>query len=157
MRSRLIGILPFAMAVSLAAAIASALTQTTVDFWYPQLVKPEWAPPRALFAPVWSLLYATIAIAGWQFWRRSIPKDRAVPLSLWGTQLALNAAWPGVFFALKNPALGSAVIILLLAFIVATIVAFYRRVPSAAYWLLPDALWVAYATALTIAVWGLNR
>ena len=37
---------------------------------YANLRQPGWAPPSWLFGPVWSLLYAMIAVAGWLVWRR---------------------------------------------------------------------------------------
>ena len=31
--------------------------------WYSQLIKPTWAPPSWLFGPVWTVLYAIIAVS----------------------------------------------------------------------------------------------
>jgi benzodiazapine receptor len=31
--------------------------------WYSQLVKPVWAPPSWIFGPVWTVLYAIIAVS----------------------------------------------------------------------------------------------
>lgn len=31
---------------------------------------PRWAPPAALFAPVWTVLYVLMAIAAFRVWRR---------------------------------------------------------------------------------------
>ena len=30
-----------------------------------RLAKPSWRPPNRLFAPVWAVLYRTIAVSGW--------------------------------------------------------------------------------------------
>jgi len=37
--------------------------------WYERLAKPSWCPPNWLFAPVWTVLYLTIAVSGWLVWR----------------------------------------------------------------------------------------
>ena len=39
--------------------------------WYEQLKKPSWRPPNRLFAPVWTILYVMIAVAGWLIWREA--------------------------------------------------------------------------------------
>ena len=31
--------------------------------WYATLLKPTWAPPSWVFGPIWSVLYAIIAIS----------------------------------------------------------------------------------------------
>jgi len=61
-----------------------------------------------------------------------------------------------VFFGLQKIGAAVAVILLLEAAIVATIVAFRRIDGLAAALLLPYALWVAFATVLNIAIWRLN-
>ena len=71
--------------------------------WYEALQKPPLNPPNWIFAPVWSALYLAVAVAGWLVWR-SGPTSR-LPLALWGSQLALNAAWSWLFFGLERPGL----------------------------------------------------
>ena len=74
-----------------------------------------------------------------------------------GIQLVLNALWPGFFFALRNPLLGSIEIVVLMGLVIATTVSFGRRDPTAALLMGPYCLWISYATALTVAVWLMNR
>src|SRR5688572_33129170 len=59
--------------------------------WYEHLVKAPWTPPNWVFAPVWTLLYISIALAGWLVWRAK--KGVSTALALWLGQLLLNAAW----------------------------------------------------------------
>jgi translocator protein len=58
--------------------------------WYEQLSKPSWRPPNWLFAPVWALLYLTIAISGWLVWREvGFARMSALPLGIYLLQLLL--------------------------------------------------------------------
>ncbi|MCP2329242.1 tryptophan-rich sensory protein [Hamadaea flava] len=54
----------FLAAVTLTAAVGVLGVSGTADE-YATLDQPSWAPPSWLFGPVWTLLYALIAIAGW--------------------------------------------------------------------------------------------
>src|SRR3546814_732806 len=80
----------------------------------------------------------------------------ALPMTLFGFQLALNCAWSFLFFGLRSPGLGLIGIILLLAAILATMTAFGRVRPLAGWLLLPYLLWVGYAAALNFAIWRMN-
>lgn len=121
--------------------------------WYAGLQKPFFNPPPWIFAPVWSVLYILIAVAGWLVWSKD-PKSPA--MWLWVVQLALNFLWTPVFFALHRPGLAVVVIVALLAAILA-FMAQARRLDRVAAWLfLPYALWVAFATLLNTAIWWLN-
>ena len=57
------GTLPlFVVAVAVAAVFGS---QFMPGEWYRALAKPSWNPPNWVFAPVWTVLYVMIAVAGW--------------------------------------------------------------------------------------------
>ena len=63
---------------------------TSPGEWYAQLAKPSFNPPGWIFAPVWTLLYVLIAIAGWHVWLY----DRdGWTMKLWWFQLVLNFLW----------------------------------------------------------------
>lgn len=127
--------------------------------WYGTLQRPPGTPPDWLFAPVWTLLYASIGVAAWLVWRRvdvAAHRKRAA-LRLWGWQLMGNALWSPAFFGLNNAALGLAVIVVLLAAVALTIRAFWPLQRGAAALLVPYLTWVAFATYLNIGFWWLNR
>ena len=124
--------------------------------WYSRLDKPRWRPPDWLFAPVWTLLYAMIALSGWLVWREKGLADASVPLTAYAVQLVLSAAWTPIFFGLRRPGLAAIEIAILWASIVATIFFLYPVSPSAAGLLVPYLVWVSFAAALNISIWRRN-
>jgi benzodiazapine receptor len=135
------------------AAIGGVVTNGSVRSWYPMLTKPAWNPPGWVFGPVWTALYAMMAVAAWLTWRQD---GWGGALALFGVQLALNAAWSLLFFGLHRIDLALADIVLLWAAIVATTAAFWKVAPVAGWLFVPYLLWVTFATALNFALWKLN-
>jgi tryptophan-rich sensory protein len=142
--------------VSLAAGGVGALATRNAREFYASLAKPAWAPPGWLFGPVWTVLYVLMGVAAWLVWRSAGWRGASGALSLFLVQLLCNAAWSWIFFAWRRGALAFADIVLLLALIVATMLAFARVHGLAALLLLPYLAWVLFATALTYAIWRGN-
>jgi translocator protein len=124
--------------------------------WYAQLAKPEWTPPDWVFAPVWTVLYTVMAVAGWLVWRTRGLGGAQQAFTFFGAQLILNAAWSWIFFGRQQPGLAAIEIVMLWVAIAATIVAFWRIRPMAGALLLPYLAWVSFAAALNFAIWRLN-
>ena len=140
-----------------AGIIGSLFTAPSIPTWYATLAKPEWNPPSWVFAPVWTTLYALIGIAAFLVWRKRTFDGRVnFALGVYGVQLILNALWSIIFFGMKNPKLAFFEILVLDAFIVATIVLFYRIRKSAGFLLVPYLLWALFATYLNYTIWFLN-
>lgn len=154
-RRQAVGLLGWAIVTLLAAALGARASISAADF-YANLTLPAWAPPAGVFGPVWTVLYAVMALAVWLVWRQGGWRAAAPALALYLLQLALNVLWSWLFFGWKQGALAFADIALLLALIVATIVAFHRVRPAAAWLLLPYLAWVTFASALNYAVWQAN-
>jgi tryptophan-rich sensory protein len=144
------------LAIVLGAAAAAAIASIPAPEFYAQLAKPSWAPPAWLFGPVWSVLYLMIAVSAWLIWLRRAQPGVRLGLWLFMLQLVLNAAWTWLFFHWHRGALSFAEILLFWLATVATIVAFHRVRPVAAYLLLPYLAWASFATTLTYAVWQRN-
>jgi len=142
--------------VSLAAGAVGALGSRRARVFYAGLVRPTWAPPGWLFGPVWTALYLLMGVSAWLVWRTAGWAGAAGALSLFLGQLICNALWSWFFFAWRRGALAFADVLLLLGLIVATILAFAQVHRVAAVLLLPYLAWVAYAAALTYAVWRAN-
>lgn len=143
-----------------AGAIGAIASRNAGDF-YGALARPAWAPPGWLFGPVWSALYLLMGIAAWLVWRaRPVTPtgrtSRRRGLALFVGQLALNALWTWLFFAWREGAMALGEIILLWIAVAITAWYFNRVRPLAAWLLVPYLGWVAFATALTWAVWQGN-
>ena len=141
---------------TLAAGAVGALATRHARAFYGGLIRPAWAPPGWLFGPVWTALYLLMGVAAWLVWRTAGWTGATVALSLFLAQLICNAAWSWFFFAWRRGDLAFADVSLLLGLIVATIFAFAHVHRLAAILLLPYLAWVAFAAALTRAVWRAN-
>jgi len=138
----------FALAV-LAAAVVGSLAATSSRETYERLDLPPFAPPGWVFGPVWTVLYALIAVAGWLVWRE-VGIDRSI--AAYAVQLALNALWTPIFFAGDRYGVALVEIVLLLAALVVTLAMFARRSHTAALLLVPYVAWVGFATALNAGI-----
>lgn len=138
-----------------AAAIGGLASANAGDF-YSQLVRPNWAPPAWLFAPVWTLLYALMAVAAWLVWKDKGWRQASTALALFVVQLAANALWTWIFFVWHLGAAAFAEILLLWLLIAATAVVFWRIHKLAGALLLPYLLWVSLASGLSYATWQGN-
>lgn len=144
------------LAVSFAASAVGAIASIQARPFYAQLVQPAWAPPGWLFGPVWTVLYAMMAVAAWLVWRTGGFRSQRTALSLFLVQLALNALWSWLFFHWQLGALAFLDILVLWVLILATLAAFWRARPLAGVLLLPYLLWVGFAAMLNYTVWQLN-
>lgn len=137
-------------------ALGAAVTATSLTNWYPTLIKPSFNPPNSVFGPVWTTLYMLMAIAAWRVWRSTDRDTARGPLAIFVLQLAVNLGWSIAFFGLRDIGLAVAVILALDLLVLATALMF-RRIDRLAAWLLvPYLAWIAFATALNIAIWRLN-
>ena len=134
---------------------AIATTPVLSSRWYRRLDKPPWQPPGSVFGPVWSVIYALIAAS--MLIARGRAGNQQRPLFvLFGTNLALNLAWTLIFFRGRSPLAAGVEIVVLEGTTVALVVRAWPLSRLAALLLVPYALWVAFATVLTWAIWARN-
>ena len=126
---------------------------TTTSQWYAQLSKPSWAPPTWLFGPVWTVLYAGIAISFGAVLLLLLEKKIswlvALPFIL---NLAANAAFTPLQFGLKSNVLASADILLVLGTLAWAMIAIYPHAQWITYAQVPYFLWVLFATCLQLTI-----
>jgi len=138
------------------AAAIGAFASIQAESFYAELVQPDWAPPASVFGPVWSVLYAMMAVAAWLVWRESEHQFLRIALTVFLLQLVLNTLWSWLFFRWQLGALAFIDIVFLWVLIFITVLLFWRVRPLAAVLLIPYLLWVTFASALNYSVWQLN-
>jgi len=115
------GLLGWLVLTAIAATIG-ALASVNAGAFYEQLTRPSWAPPAWLFAPVWSTLYAFMALSAWLVWRAHGFAGAWKALALFIIQLAANALWSWLFFTWRRGGLAFAEVLVLWVLIAATVV-----------------------------------
>ena len=142
-----------ALAVGTAALVGGLAAGRAAPGYYETLDRPSWSPPAGVFGPVWSVLYVSMATAAWLVAREGLERDDVrAALGVFGVQLVLNAAWTPLFFGAQRPGLAAADIVALLLVLAATVAAFWRVRPAAGALMVPYLAWVAFATALNLAI-----
>lgn len=144
------------LAVCFLVAAVGAAASLQAGIFYAGLVRPVWAPPAAVFGPVWSMLYAMMAVAAWLVWERRELRPARIALAFFVLQLILNALWSWLFFGWKQGALSFLDVVLLWVLIVATLMLFWRVRLLAGLLLVPYLAWVTFASALNYQIWQLN-
>ena len=126
--------------------------------WYATLLKPSWAPPSWLFGPVWTVLYAIIAVTfGSVFYRAfkgEIPFVVVLPFIL---NLVFNFLFTPIQFGLRNNLLAAVDIVLVLGTLIWALIAIWPHMRWVVYANIPYVLWVAFATVLQLSITFMNR
>ena len=131
--------------------------------WYSTLIKPMWAPPNWLFGPVWTAVYAIIAVTfGTVFYKafsKQIPWIVALPFAL---NLVFNFSFTYFQFGLKNNFLASIDILLVLATLVWAILMLRSPLSEAGlawvtYANISYLVWVSFATVLQLTITWMNK
>jgi tryptophan-rich sensory protein len=135
------------------------VTRDSITTWYPTLVKPSFNPPNWVFAPVWTILYIMMGVAGGMVWNRleQDPENVKKAFTFFIIQLALNAAWSVIFFYFHNPFLALIEVILFWLLIFETHIQFKKIDKTAGLLFIPYLAWVSFAIVLNASIWWLNR
>jgi len=129
--------------------------------WYSQLVKPTWSPPAWLFGPVWTVLYAIIAISFGTVFYKAITHKLAWMVALpFALNLVFNLAFTPIQFGLKNNLLAAIDILLVVGTLIWALSAIWHASPElrwVVYANIPYLLWGIFATCLQLTITYLNK
>ena len=148
-------------ALTAGCAVLGSILTDPGSAWYRGLRKPAWQPPPTAFPLVWTTLFTGIAVAATatvaELEKEGEDAAAAAFKAAYLANLALNAAWSGVFFR-AHATRAATVVAALLAASGADLAR--RAAPTGrgkAAVLGGYAAWCAFATALTRAVAVRNR
>lgn len=127
-----------------------------MNLWYLTLEKPPFTPPPSYFPIAWTILYIMMGISFFTIIMQPATKQKYVAVNLFLVQLILNLLWSYIFFELQSITYALIDVILLLIFLIATIIYFFRLSKLAGYLLIPYLLQVIFATYLNIGLAILN-
>ena len=139
-------------------AFSGLITQGSVNTWYNTIVKPDFTPPKWVFAPIWTLLYLIMGIAWGNI--NNIPLNSAIikkANTLFIIQLSFNSLWSIIYFGFHNIGYALVDIILLWLTLILTIHQFFKISKLSGYLLIPYLLWTSYALVLNASIWHLNK
>lgn len=128
---------------------------------YSQLVKPSWSPPSWLFGPVWTVLYAIIAVSfGTVFYKAFTGKLAWIVALPFVLNLIFNFTFTPLQFGFKNNILATIDILLVFGTLIWAFIALWHAMPSlrwVIYANIPYLLWVSFASVLQLTITYLNR
>jgi len=125
--------------------------------WYSKIPLPVFTPPNAIFAPVWTFLYALMGTAVGRIYHLSHSPIRTWALTAWAAHMTLNISWAPIFFGLQRFRMGLMVnVALWLSLVSVVLPTFHQLSPQAAHLLLPYTAWLTFANVLNWELCRLN-
>jgi tryptophan-rich sensory protein len=140
----------------------NVVTQPDVVGWYAKANKSPLVLPFWAASSFWTIVHIMTSVSAWLIWRERHRRRVTGALSLYVTQLVLNALWRPVLLSLYPRLLETAiwlaaVIMLLLIVTVLTMIReFWHIHRAAALMLFPYLLWALYALSNNIFLGVLN-
>lgn len=123
---------------------------------YSGYTRPSFTPPDTTFSIVWPVLYFLTSVSFYMMLVTPAEgKNKAVKtaaLILWGIQIALNLAWPFLFFTLDLKTIAFIVSTIMTVCVLAIIILCFFFCKSAAWLNIPYFLWLCFATYLGIFI-----
>jgi tryptophan-rich sensory protein len=144
---RLLPILLFVVLSFIAGYISRLLQGTSMEDWYPMLVKSSLTPSGHVFSLVWGVLYLLMGISAGIIWSMHSLYSWLLTV-LFVVQILLNMAWSLFFFGMQSPLSGLVVLIVLFAAVLLYVAGCYTQNKVSACLNIPYLLWLMFAMFL---------
>lgn len=133
-------------------SLVGLLISNQID--YQSLIKPPLAPPKIFFPIAWTIIYLLMGIS-YFILKRNIRYTEKESI-IYYLQLFFNLLWSIIFFILKWRLIAVLWIIVLDFLVFYMIYLFYDKKPISAWLNIFYALWITFATYLSIGIYLLN-
>lgn len=133
-------------------SLVGLLISNQID--YQNLIKPPLAPPKIFFPIAWTIIYLLMGIS-YFILKRNIRYTEKESI-IYYLQLFFNLLWSIIFFILKWRLIAVLWIIVLDFLVFYMIYLFYDKKPISAWLNIFYALWITFATYLSIGIYLLN-
>lgn len=143
------------IAVPLGVGVLASILSIDGMRAFDSLTKPALTPPGWVFAVVWTALYIMMGVASYIV-SQTRCGDSEAALTVYGCQLAINFAWPLLFFRFGFWLFAFVWLCALWLAVIATLALFHRISKTAGLLILPYLLWVTFAGYLNLGVYLLN-
>lgn len=136
--------------------LAAVLTKDNMVM-FELINKPPLSPPGWLFPVAWTILYILMGLASyWAFSSNASEKAKRAGLLYYALSLALNFAWPILFFNYDKYLIAFITLLFMWLFILLATVQFGKADKHAALATLPYLLWTSFAGYLNLGIYLLN-
>ena len=128
------------------------LTKQDIASWYVYLKKSPISPPSLAFPIAWTILYVTIAIAGFLLFNGKSNRHLFYAKLFFIIQLLMNWLWTPLFFTFHHISLAFYWILFILFFTFLTIFFAYEKCNTVSLILIPYFLWLIFACYLNFFI-----
>lgn len=123
---------------------------------YEGYARPPLTPPDTTFAIVWPVLYFLTGTSFYLMLNAAVSEKnvavKKASLIIWAVQLALNLAWPFIFFIMDLKTVAFIVSSFITVCLIAVIALDFFYCRPAAWLNIPYALWLGFATYLIMFI-----
>jgi translocator protein len=145
--------------VVITALLGSFFTTRNMTSWYDKLTQPSLVPPSFVFPIAWNILFILMIISFYLILntdKQKLKELRRKVITLFSIQLIFNVLWVVLFFELNLLSVALFEIILFEIILIYLIIKTYQLNKTAAYLLIPYALWIVFASILNLLVFLIN-
>lgn len=124
--------------------------------WYAGLVRPSWQPPDIVFGLIWPYNFGMLGVAAVVVSQRAEPGRLAVWLLLLATSVVAALVWSQQFYVPHNLVFAALALAAAAVLTLPVLILTWKESTLVGALLLPYQVWIALATALSIAYARLN-